>query len=424
VLRGSSPVRFQHFSVSAFQLFPNVPSTPSSEGPVVRGPVVRGPIASGPWSLVLGLWSVVRSPWSVVLPLAAFSLLWFDLCRQLSYVWQTNEQYAYGWFVPILALGLFLKKWPDRPLTIDHGPQTTDSQLPAAPKQCEGRSDFSFSAFQLFSVFTLALLLLPLRVISEINQDWPLISWLYALIVVALTLYALHLAGPPSSVLCPPSSGPPCSFQLSAFSFSAFSERPWSLVSPWLRHFAFPVCFILVAVQWPYRIEHNLTQGLMRLDTNITVELLGWLNIPAMQHGNLIELTTGSVGVDEACSGIRSFQSTLMAALLLGEFYLLARRARLLLVVGGLVLAFGFNVLRTLLLAWQSSAGGTQALEKWHDPAGFTITIACFLVLWAIAVFVKRRTTGLQDYRTTGPRRQRPRTTDYGPRTPSPPPPL
>jgi exosortase/archaeosortase family protein len=163
------------------------------------------------------------------------------------------------------------------------------------------------------------------------------------------------------------------------------------LKSPWVRNFAFPVCFILVAVQWPSRLENTLTKGLMRLDTTITVEILGWLDIPAMQHGNLIELATGTVGVDEACSGIRSFQSTLMAALFLGELYLLRRRTRLLLVAGGLALAFGFNVIRTLILAWQANAHGLSAIDKWHDPAGFTITVACFLCLWGIAALIRKR---------------------------------
>jgi len=54
-------------------------------------------------------------PLSAFLPLALFSVLWIDLIRQLSYQWSTNEQYAYGRFVPFLALGLLLKKWPDRP---------------------------------------------------------------------------------------------------------------------------------------------------------------------------------------------------------------------------------------------------------------------------------------------------------------------
>ena len=306
----------------------------------------------------------------MVLPLAAFSLLWLDLCRQLSYTWETNEQYAYGWFVPILALGLFIKKWPSRPLPglQDYG--TTGQQVSGPESVVSGPLSVVTPQWSVVGglLLLLCLLLLPLRVIHEINQDWPLISWPYTLIVVALTLYAIHLATPPSVV-----------------------SGPWSFVSPWVKHFAFPICFILVAVTWPYRIEHSLTQGLMRLDTNITVEILGWLNIPAMQRGNLIELSTGTVGVNEACSGIRSFQSTLMAALLMGELYRLRLWARASLIGFGLVLAFGFNVIRTLILAWQASAHGLSAIDKWHDPAGFTITIACFFCLWAVVVLITKR---------------------------------
>ena len=57
------------------------------------------------------------------------------------------------------------------------------------------------------------------------------------------------------------------------------------------------------------------------------VEVLGWTGIPAIQHGNLIEVGTGTVGVSEACSGIRSFQTSLMISLFFGEFYRMAGRA-------------------------------------------------------------------------------------------------
>jgi exosortase len=201
------------------------------------------------------------------------------------------------------------------------------------------------------------LLLLPLRVIFEINADWPLICWVYSIMVVGLTLFAFHLAG------------------------------GWT----WVRHFAFPVAFILVAIAWPYRIEKGLTQDLMQVVASLTVELLGWLNIPAMQQGNLIALSTGTVGIDEACSGIRSFQSSLMAGLLMGELYRLRLWTRVGLVGCGIGLAFGFNVVRTLLLTWQADKHGLSAIDKWHDPAGMSITVACFLGLWAVATLIERK---------------------------------
>jgi exosortase/archaeosortase family protein len=129
----------------------------------------------------------------------------------------------------------------------------------------------------------------------------------------------------------------------------------------------------------------------MQVVASITVEILNWIDIPALQHGNLIEISKGTLGVDEACSGIRSFQSTLMAGLLMGELYRLRLLPRAALVLIGLTLAFCFNVVRTFLLSYQAEKEGMSAIDKWHDPAGFTIAIATFLCLWAIAVFVTKR---------------------------------
>lgn len=269
------------------------------------------------------------------LPIILFGVLWADLVRQLSYEWAAREQYAYGWFVPFFAVALLGRRWLDRPAPNGRRPAIWMTGL----------------------VIVAGLALLPMRVIYEINPDWPLLGWLYTLVVVGGTLYAFWLAGGLS----------------------------------WTRHFAFPVAFILVAVVWPWRIEKALTQSLMQVVAGLTVELLGWLDIPALHHGNLIELTTGVVGVDEACSGIRSFQSTLMAALLMGELYRLRVWARVGLVGCGLLLAFCFNVVRTLLLSWQASQHGLAILEKWHDPAGMTIAVACFFALWLLAVLIKRK---------------------------------
>jgi exosortase len=188
-------------------------------------------------------------------------------------------------------------------------------------------------------------------VIHEINQDWPLFTWPLTLGVVALSLYTVFLLG------------------------------GW----PWVRHFAFPICFILVAISWPYRIEHGLTQGLMHAVTALTVIVLGWVDILASQHGNVIEISTGVVGIDEACSGIRSFQSMIMGALFLGELYRLRWPHRLALIGSGVVVAFALNVVRTLILTWHASNAGIDLIDKWHDPAGLSIFLASFACLWLLA---------------------------------------
>jgi exosortase len=274
-----------------------------------------------------------------------------DLIRQLSYQWSNNPQYAYGWFVPLLALGLFWNRWSGRS-------EINGSSVANNPSSV-------FLAVTLFA----AALLLPLRVIHEINQDWPLISWPLALGVVVISLYAIFLVG-----------GWPC-----------------------LRHFTFPICFILVAVNWPYRVENGLTHALMRLVVRLTVGVLGRLDVLASQHGNLIELSTGVVGVDEACSGIRSFQATIMGSLFLGELYRLKWSRRFGLLFGGIFLAFCLNVVRTLILTWHASDAGMEVLKKWHDPAGFAIFLASFGLLWSGAGWLKSRRDS-QSLDTSSPR--------------------
>ena len=80
----------------------------------------------------------------------------------------------------------------------------------------------------------------------------------------------------------------------------------------WVRHFAFPVAFFFVAVPWPTAVEVPIIQGLMRMVADFAAETAMLLGIPAQVEGNLIRVSTGLVGVNEACSGIRSLQTSLM----------------------------------------------------------------------------------------------------------------
>jgi exosortase len=276
-----------------------------------------------------GVASFARRWWPVAVPLGLFAVLWLNLVRELCFQWSTREQYAFGWFVPLLAMGLFWRRWATRPQC-----------QPFAPPRWVG-----------VVVLCAAGMLLPVQVLCEANPDWPLCIWLIALLVVGLSLHAFLLIG------------------------------GWR----WVLHFAFPVGFVLIAVRWPYRLEHGVTGGLMRLVAGVTVNVLGWFDVISSQRGNLIELSTGAVGIDEACSGIRSFLSTLMGALFLGELYLLSWRRRLAVLAGGVLLAVCFNVVRTLVLTWQASVTGIEALEKWHDPAGFSVFGATFACLWLLA---------------------------------------
>ena len=338
------------------------------------------------------------------LPAAAFALLpllwlWYVLLNDLHVEWTVNPQYGYGWAVPFLCLFLIARKMArtpaphpaPQPLPTAKWPPPTPGSLSSLPTdRSKSFLNFSFqlSQFQLcfkrgqhrrstpptancqlptanlLLAFTfLAFLYAPTRLIQQANPGWRLVSWALAIEVVGLSLCTLRLAG-------------------------SFSVRRFTIPS---SAFYFPLVFFLVAVPWPTILEGPLIQALTRGDVAAACECVAWFGIPAVPHGNVIELSTGQVGVDDACSGIRSFQATLMISLFLGEFYGLAWRRRLFCVALGFLLALLLNLLRQIILIVVAARQGVSAIGKWHDPAGVVILLGCFFALWSIGKWLARK---------------------------------
>ena len=268
--------------------------------------------------------------------LVVLTALWFLLCQQLSGEWSVNEQYNYGWFVPFFALYLFWLRWQDRP----------PPEIPNPESQI--RNDRAAVIIAVLVGLAALLLLLPVRLFEIANPEWRPIAWLHTASVVTLTLLYLWYVGGPAA-------------------------------AGWLRHFAFPVAFIFVAVPWVTPIEGPIIQGLMRLVAGFAAETITLLGIPAQLEGNLIRVTNGLVGVNEACSGVRSLQTSLMIGLLLGELKRLSISHRVLLVIGAVAIALGTNFLRAIFLVWIAATRSTSEVNRWHDLAGYTIVGLVFL---------------------------------------------
>ncbi len=275
------------------------------------------------------------TPWWPVF--AVLGALWFFAVRQLRFDWTINPQYTYGWTVPFLSAYLFTERWKRRPPA-----QAPHSRVALA-----------------MAVLALALLLLPVRLIQESAPDWRLIGWALGGVCVAISLAAVYFAGGPA----------------------------------WLRHFFFPIAFFLVAVPWPVPLEQSLIQWLMRSVTQICVEALSWAGIPAIQKGNVIEITTGRVGVEEACSGVRSLQTTLMIALFMGELLRFRILRRVTLLAGALGVAFVCNASRAFFLVWVSARNGTDAVAKWHDNVGMAVLLGSLLGVGVLCAILNPKRT-------------------------------
>jgi exosortase len=277
----------------------------------------------------------VKRPRAIALAFAAILLLWTFGIYQLSTLWYSLAEYSYGWFVPLLCLCLFWERWQRRPIPLP--PSATTGPLLVG-----------------------ALLLLGLTITAlflEVLPAWRAMAWALGFGVIGLSLVIFYLLGGP----------------------------------PWLRHFAFPIAFFLIAIPWHPRLEMPVIEHLSKLNAAISTWLANVLGTPAIRKGVLIETGSGLVGIDDACSGIRSFQAALMVALFLGELFRYGLMRRVLFLVSGAGLAFAGNIVRTTFLVRVCDLRGNSAVNLYHDPAGFSILVATLAGLLVLAWLLRRR---------------------------------
>src|SRR5437899_488474 len=284
---------------------------------------------------------------SVILGGLILAALWFNLCKQLSGEWLVNEQYNYGWFVPFISLYLFWLRWQDQP-------------APSPPS----KTLFPWIFIGVPALF----FLLPIRLFEVGTPEWRPLGWIHTASVAALTLLYIWSAGG----------------------------------KPWLRHFAFPIAFFFVAVPWVTPIEVPIIQGLMRVVAAVAAETVTLFGIPTQVEGNLIRVSTGLVGVNEACSGVRSLQTALMTGLFFGELKRLSISRRFVLVVGASAIALAANLSRAVFLVWIAATRNISEVNRWHTVAGYTILSLVFVGTVILAMLLGRGKAKVRDQRAAG----------------------
>lgn len=252
-------------------------------------------------------------------------LLWGGFLSVFFPEWRINEQYGYGLFVPFLCAYLLFLRSEDRPAPVSH------FRVPA-----------------LLVLVASLIALIPLHVVLGANPEWRLALWALAMVTLAATFAMIWLWG------------------------------GW----PWFRHFFSPMLLMLLAVPWPTFIENPMVLGLMGLVASGTVEVMNLIGLHAVQMGNLIKLSTGFVGVEEACSGVRSFQSTLMAAYFFGVLFRWPVIYRLLLIGVGCIVSLILNFGRTFTLTMVMATRGPEAMDVLHDLVGNVVSYGSYAVLF------------------------------------------
>ncbi len=245
--------------------------------------------------------------------------LWAQLYWALHPTWIHSQYYDYGWIVPPLAFWFFWRRWKDE----------TPSSRPHAA-----------SAPFLRAAAGIAILLAGLvfvRILERFDPIWRIPLILHTGIAVAATLLLLlHFRGPRKSL----------------------SYLPLLL-------------FAATACPWPAGVENRIVGELTDALLAVSAPLSRMVGIPVELSGSALISEGRVISIDEGCSGIRSFQSLIMAGLFVGEFLLLKWRWRAFLLALAVVVGFGTNTLRATALTWIFVHEGQTAFDQLHDTVGF-----------------------------------------------------
>jgi exosortase len=162
------------------------------------------------------------------------------------------------------------------------------------------------------------------------------------------------------------------------------------------RELALTFCFALLMIPLPAIVFNEIAQPLQLLASGVAEQTLLAVNIPVLREGNVIFLSTATLEVAEACSGIRSLVSLLTAGIVYGYFTEDRLSRRVILAVSTLPMAIVANALRvagTGVLA--HLAGPAVADGFFHGFAGWLVFMATVAMLFALQGVLRLASRGV-----------------------------
>jgi exosortase len=283
-----------------------------------------------------------RLPLAAKLNLAVLGLAVAALSARLWPQWQHNPDLSHGLFMPVVFLLLLHEARKNgTPRFLREGPGT--------------RLWFG------------ALLTVGLLALGASGLYAAAVDWSHALVNFMLTVSLALFLG--AALIA---------YSGTALRFVGFN---WSAaMAVWLWLLSAPI---------PPGTYTRLTLGLQLWVSEGVLRTLHILGIAAVRHGNIIHMANTTVGVEEACSGIRSLVSCVFAGFFFSATLVRQPWARVLIIGLSAPLALGMNFIRSLTLTLLSN-NGVDIMGLWHDATGFAVLGVTAAMLGGLALLLER----------------------------------
>lgn len=144
------------------------------------------------------------------------------------------------------------------------------------------------------------------------------------------------------------------------------------------KRMLFPIAWLIFMIPLPAIIYYALTFKLQVLASSLSSAMLDFAKIPNVREGNVIYLPNFTVGVVEACSGIRSLISLLAFAAFFGYVSPMNRVARAVLLCSAVPIAIFVNALRIGGTGCVGNYGSPKYAEGfYHTFSGWLLFLGC-----------------------------------------------
>ncbi len=289
----------------------------------------------------------VPAPFRAALALGATFLAF--VAWDQSHWWRTKEDYGFGWLAPVFVLFVVRDRWPAIVAALQA------CRAPASARAAGWRNVLLWLALAVVLFSGLGLFLLGAFYRAGAGASQP--GTLAITLGTCGILFGLLFVNAPA----PDGAITPADLRADA------RVRLMSL-------FVFPILVWLVSAPMVSVIEGQLNLFLLRRVVTVVAFVFDLAGVPIEQQGNVLALPNGSVGVEEACSGIRSLTGCLFAGSFLAAVFLERWWQKIALVVAALLLAFVTNLGRSLFLTtWAYRNGPASITGTVHDAAGYVV---------------------------------------------------
>jgi len=169
---------------------------------------------------------------------------------------------------------------------------------------------------------------------------------------------------------------------------AGFAYTFWG--KPRTKTLGFPLLLLATMVPLPVIVYNQLAEPLQLFASQVSTKVAQFVGVSVYTEGNVIQLATTTLGVEEACSGLRSLAALSVMALLLG--FLVCRRPYVRVLLFGLAfpIAVFVNVLRVAGTAILADHNPELAMGFYHTFSGWLIFLLGIALVFATCRLLHR----------------------------------